>query len=453
MTLDPSVTPTLFGNGDDSPLFSLVSDDPISLGMEGGSMLSRWIPAMGTDAKNFTVTHLTAIGPEDFTGEDTYLDFIASQDAVGLCDFGPGSDFNGFEYTHTMHRMSYSNKNKPTYYNHYGRRMWQQSPRRPVRGGPDLQRQVFENDAEWTLAGLSAVREQHRNWVILNGDSDISSGYGMIDGLNKIISKGWVAERKRGIGDVRGADPIILNAASLNTREKLVKGLKRVGNKLLNRMWSRGHIPAAEDFVLVIGPTMWTYLAEVIAGGALTGMLATNVQLTSTSETWQRAYDDLTGGGPFGVGYFPIGQRKVPVLIDSNLERNAPLSGNRYGIFGSAYFLTRRFRGEEILQQYYLNWDLLEDGQPFGEARSIPNMQNGSIRVTANEQNNMCFWYGIEEEAAVLSRMQMLQAKIVSMFIEAEMENEVEGPSFTNDDWFEYDGAQAGQGNVIWSGM
>lgn len=440
--------PTLFGNPDGGALFSAVADDPFSVAAMGASPLAAWIPNQGTTATNFTVSHLTAIGPENFTGEDDYLTFLASQDPVDVCNFGPGADFDVFEYSHTMHRMSFSNQTKKLYKNHYGASYWQNSPRRAIRGPNSGQ--LFTNDADWTLAGLAEVREQHRNWVLLHGDPTIPSGNGMFEGLDSILTPGWVLQHRRGTGSGNYTDPIIVNAGALDTPEKIVKMLKAVVRKLLMRMYSRGYVPAMEDFAIVMHPTHWTYISEAVASGALANILASNVQMNTTAEAWQREHDRVVEGG-LGYGFLPIDNRMVPIIPETNLGRNVTLADSTPAVIGDMYILTRRFKGEDILQQYYFDYGAIESAQPFGENRGI--LQNGAVRYVWNEENNVCYWYAIEEEGALLTRMSPLQAKIQSVVVETELANEAESETFTSQDWYMYDGARGGQGAVLWSGI
>ena len=446
MPLNPSLTPTLFGNRTQGPAFSLVQGDPVSMGMQGGSDLLNWLPQRGVNAWNDVIKHIDSVAAEGFTGEKTYYQFLASQNPVGECDFGPGAEFQVFEYYQSLGRISFSNKNRPLNFQHYGMQRWQTEPRQIVRGYAD-ENQFFTNDADWIVALLSEVREQHLNWVAVHGDAAVPSGNGMFDGLDTVISRGYVLARRRGGGSSNFIDPVLINGASLDTAEKVAKAIQSACRTLLYRMFTRGYLPAFGDMVVVMNPIQWAYVAQAIAGGSLMGLLSTGVTPYITPEAWQNEYGRVTEGG-FGYGFIPVDSRPIPVIVDPNLGHNVALPDNKFGVIGDIYVLNRRFRGVNILEHVYLDWNLLAP-EPASSTHTI--MQNGSVRVSWSQENNVCYWYGLESWHAIVTRMQPLQAKIKGVTIVTDSANEFEAPSFTSPDWYA-GSSQGGKNQVTWRG-
>jgi hypothetical protein len=430
-------------------MFALVGNDPVSLMLTGGSPLENWIPSRPINAWNFSVQHINSFAPQGFTGELDYADWQAAQSAVGECDFADGGmDTQIDEYYSTIYRYTFSNKSQPVNFVHAGGMLqWENQPRRFLRGP---QGQLIDNDVDWTAALLAEHYNQHMSWATIWGDPAFQNkGNGQGESLDTLISTGYVKSHMKGVGSPIYTDPLIFNGATANTPTKLVKLLEAAARKIMDRLRLLKYSPAQNDFVLAIGPTMWRYITEAIASGVMVNMLNADVQMNATSQSYMEELYRVRSGG-FGDGYFLVDQRAIPVLLDSSLERNVTLANGNPGAVGTAFFLNRTFRGQNIMEQVYLDWRKINN-EPFAQNRRIS--QNGAIRTAYQEENNTCFWMGFEHYRGMITRMQPLQARINSIAIETALENTIEAASFTHPDWYALEGVQAGHGTATWKGL
>lgn len=437
-------TDLLYGNKNQGQIFTFCAGDIVSEVVSGGSPLMQWIPARGVDTWNEHVAHITWVAPEGFTGATSYMDYLAAQDAVGECDFGEGFDYQYYEYSHTMHRVTVSNKNKPLRYEHFGMRQCDKQPQLRIRGNDAGI--AIDNDGEWTLARLAIGLEHHLDWNLIHGDPTIATGNGMYDGLDNIISTNWVRNHLVGGGDATFSDPIIYNGISLTTPGEILRVVKAIVRKLRTRMFERGYIPRGDDMAIVMSPAHWSVIADAIACGALTGSCAVDLSNGLNPEVWQRERDRITRSG-VGYGFIQIDGIPVPVIPETNLGYNVTLEDDQPGVHGDIYILTKRFRGDTILEHQYLNWNLMDVPSAMAERSTI--FQNGMIKATWVDLNGLCFYYGEEMQARIVSRYQPMQAKIINVTVETVLENENESISFASPDYYAFNGESGGAGVAL----
>ena len=141
--------------------FGVMTDEVTSLVISGGNQMQSWIPTRTMNAKKTTVSHLDFMVPKGFTGAETYPEWLASVE-IGECGYGPaGIDWNGFTYEMGAGSFSFtSTAMKP--YEDGGIRYYENQPRIAIRGGENLVgTEVIDNDADWALAGMLWMMEQH----------------------------------------------------------------------------------------------------------------------------------------------------------------------------------------------------------------------------------------------------------------------------------------------------
>jgi hypothetical protein len=441
-------TDFLYGHQNEGQLFSLCTEDVFSEVITGGSPLNQWIPARGTNTWNENVGHITWVAPEGFTGSTTYMDYLAAADPIGECDYGTGFDYNICEYTHQMRRVSFSNKNKPINRQSVGMKQCERMPQLRVRGSNSGI--ALDNDADWSVARLAIGMEQHLNWNTIHGDQ--SAAENMYDGLDNIISTNWVRSKAVGPGSCDFTDPLIVNGIALDGPEQILRTLKAMIRKIRMRMFERGYLPAVGDMAIAMSSSHWMYISDAIACGALTGSCnLDNLSLQITPEVWQREKERVTSGG-LGFGFLDIDGRPIPVIPDNTVGANVTLGDGAPGVVGDIYVLTRRFRGINILEQQYLNWNNVGDNP-------VPNasvtMQNGMIRTTWVDENgkDLCFWYAVEMFGRIMSLMQPFQAKLTDVVVETELVNENESGSFASQDFYAYNGQLGGAGVARIAGL
>lgn len=447
----PSEVTRLFGNETNPGLFSYYPNDIISMTTSGGSPLMRWLPARGVNTWNDPVAHLSWIAPEGFDGSTTYGDFLAASDPVGECEYGDGYVYQICEYAHKMDRVTASTKNEPIKTEYMGMKRWQSQPTYMLRG--ETAGINIANDRDWSLARLALGFEQHLNWTLLYGNPD---GYNNTYlGLLDILVPGWVRAHKYN-GSCDFTDPMIVNGIGESTGETVLRNLRGVIRHLRGRMASRNFTPMGDDMVIVMGPTMWQYVADAIAFGTLVSYNApTNLELSTSPEAIQRERERVTQGG-VGFGYVPIDGVNVPVIPEPLLEFNTTDTDGDPAVTGDFLILTKNFRGIRILEQQYLDWSQMGGESPFatgltsGEARPVL-FQNNMIRVEPVRVNGLdsCWYYGAEMYGRITSYMQPLQARITSVTLKTDPGHSVEGASFTHQNFYAFNGLASGSGSAV----
>lgn len=410
----------------------------------GGSALMQWLPTRGVDTVQSNVAHLAWVGPEGYTGEESYMDYLAGLAQEDECGYGPSDDWNGFEYAHQGYSVSRTSPTlKPV---HWGGKYCEQQPIMRVAGnnaGINI-----DNDAEWALAKAAIGLENHMDWNIIYGDPAVANY--TYDGLDKIIRPGWVASKAMGPGQVVFSDPLFVNGASISTMHELYSKIKFLVRKLRQRASQRGYMLTPNDYAIFLPGAIWTQLSEAMAAGALvTGVDLTNTQIFITPEDFDRSVERIRSGF-FGFGSIMVDGMPVPVIVEDLLGSNVTLTGDVPGVVGDVYILTRFFRGITILEHQWLNWNAFQ-GYPQNGTERI--LENGMFRSGWVVEANKCFYYYIETQARLLTTMQPMQARIVDVTVESIDENENESANPASPDWYAFDGGRGGEGNVLVRGV
>lgn len=427
----------------DGGFWSMCVNEVISDVVDGGSPIMNWIPTRGVDFVEDRVGHLSWVGPKGFTGEQTYMEYMASLDPADDCDYGPTQDWNGYEYYHSGYDISVQSPVlKPK---EWGQRYCETQPILRVRGpqaGINL-----ENDAMWALGRAGIGLNGHLKWNIWFGDPD--AGPFMSHGIDTILQPGWVQSRLVSQGQPVFADPLVEIGIGLSTPAQVLQKIKGMVRKIRARSAFRGYTLTPNDTTIVLSPAMWTYLADSIAHGSLMAAAPQDFVVNITPEGFFRERDRITSGF-FGFGFIPVDSQPVPVLVDDNLAANVDLGSGQFGVTGNIYILTRYFAGMTILEQRYQNWNSLQ-GYPTNMTERIA--QNGMVRTGWKIQNNKCFQYYAEiSKYRILSKFQPLQGVIRNVTATTILENENEGNTFGSPDWYPFDGQAAGAGYPLIAG-
>jgi hypothetical protein len=302
----------------------------------------------------------------------------------------------------------------------------------------------------------------HADWNIWHGDASVPTKYGGYDGLNSIISKNWVRSHVVGNQDAPFSDPTIVDGASISTVATMLKTIKREFYRIYNRARQRGYQLTPNDVAIHMSPAHWRKLAAAVAVGILKFNYTTNdIVINTTPEIIQREYyrittynDEFTGSvpnAPIYAGFIPLDNFNLPVIVDDALGFNStiPSTGNP-AVTGDMYILTRYFRGQNILEHLYLDWNRLPMAvnPPTGPKPVI--MQNGMIRAKWNNlKNDECWFWSIDMYGALMTYMQPLQCKIMDVTMEMDFEDTIEAGLWTHKDFYMYEGEQGGQGSTL----
>lgn len=433
-------TTFLYNNGG---FWSLATSEVISDVVQGGSPLLNWIPSRGVDTVESRIAHLSWIGPANFNGSQTYGQYLAALPNQGECGYGPQADWNGFEYAHQGAAVSTSSPVlKP---DHFGGRYVDAQPIMRIRGAQAGE--TLQNDAQWALAQAGILLENHLNWnVVYGNESAYKYSY---QGIDQIIRPGWVSSRVIGPGVAQWSDPLYINGASLSTPESILQTLKAMVRHIKKRAQQRGGALTPNDMAIVMSAAHWTYLADAIALGLLMAVAPSNLTVNITPEGFFRERERITSGY-FGFGFIPVDGEQIPVIVEDLLGTNVTLPDTSPGSIGDIYILTRTFRGMNILENQYKNWNAYQ-GYPTNGTERI--MQNGMLRTGWVTEANKCFYYYTEMHGRLLSSFQPLQGRLTDVKVKTLMANDNESGSFGSRDWYPHWPAQNGNGTALIRGV
>lgn len=450
---DPTTSGLMFNNYSPSArqIWSMCAGEIISDVVRGGSLLMNWIPASPQNTWIHNVAHLSWIAGKGFDGSQTYLDYL-EDGTVGDCGFGPGGmDFNICEYTEEMHKMSVSNEDRPLSLLHTGGMRYCDQQQiikiRAQQAGID-EPAIIDNDADWIVALLASDLEQHMNWDLVHGNAAIAKKKGLSNGLDTVVSVGYVSSHHVGDGACDFTDPLVVSGTAITTPRELLQLIKTLARKIFQRIRVRGYQPNGADMSIPMPWPFWDLIADEIAQGGLTPGSDSHIEFTTTVETWNRERDRVTSGG-IGFGVITIDGISIPVIPTEELGSNTTIDTDVPAHTGDVYILTKRFAGREILRQEYVNWNLIGDKAPEALSRNSTVMQNGMIRTTWVTVNDLCFYYGLNLYKRLVSLFQPLQVKITDVTLEMPMENYAEASGYPHQDFYPYDGARGGGGVAL----
>lgn len=455
--LPSEVSPKLYGNYNHPALFSFYTGDIISMVADSPSPFSEWLPARAVTNWNEPIAHLSWVAPEDFTGEDTYADYLAAKDPVEECDFGDGFTYQICEYMHTMARMAWSTKSEPIKVEDLGMKLFERMPQQVLRG--DSVGVNINNDRDWSIARLGIGIQDHQNWNMIYGDERVYSNTYL--GINNIVTAGWVRNRNTSRGTCDFTDPIVVSGVDLENNQEILRMMKAIARRLIRRMSQRGYTPRGDDMAWLMNDTMWDMLSETIAWGVMDVFNPpSGFQLQTTPEVVSRELQRVRTGG-VGYGSIRVGTYDIPVLPETRIGHGTTNSDGLPSVTGDIFILTKRYKGFNILEHQYVNWNSLgkspmQDLTGFKNGEYKPQIfQNGMIRVSVQtlNGNNLCWYYGADMYGRITTYMSALQGRLNDVTVITYMEGDNESASFTSPDFFAFDGEQAGSGDVLLVGL
>ena len=415
--------------------FSLITDNILSMVTQGGSPLVQWLPTRLISNRFEPVSHLEFITPHGFDGSQTYRDWLSGI-TIADCDFGPTVDWSGFEFQMTGGEWSWQSpvlKEKD-----FGQRDYEKSPVYTVRGDKVGMIQL-QDDATWGVAKALLGMEQHINYLYVYGDSRNNPKM-EIDGLDVILTPGYVQSRRIGGGIPHYANPTVLNGAGLRTPGEIVAVVRALARKILNRIRMRQWGLNQGDMAIVMPFAFWTYIADELAKtGGYSGLAL------PTWAEYRAAKMDVQNSLAIEVD----GQA-IPVILDGTLGQNVTLNPGQaneaYGVLGDIYVLTRRVNGEALLEAQYMDWRAFDN--PLFKSKKF-SILGGVARAGWKSVNDECYQYYVKMGGRLVTRFQPLQARINNVVVETMLENENEAANFYSQDFYAYDGQRGGQGTSL----
>lgn len=421
--------------------FNLYPDDPISEVISGGSPLMNWLPTSRVKSRTTHVSHLEWVAPDGFDGTQTYAEYLAGI-SIDTCGYGPSTAWSGFQYRMDGGSFSWTTSNmKP--YPDGGVMYHEQHPIYTLRGSNIGQ--PLANDRDWAVARLMLVMQQHLDYVLKFGN--VANSQMEWDGLDQIITTGYVPARVVGAGVPHWAEPIVVNGAAILTPGQLLQNLRAIVRRLRRRLADRNWSLQSGDMIILMSRTMWDNLAESIASGAMynyTNNFGFDGDQSFTD--FRQEYRAVRSGG-LGFGTIDIDAEPVPVLVDPGMGMNVTIDpggvNETPAITGDIMVLTKRAEGMTLLEQQYIDWAQLDYPTVMED---IFTMQGGVVRAGWITEANKCFYYYAEMGGRMITYMQPLQARINNATIPTLDSLENESGMFWSPDFYAYNGAQGGTG-------
>jgi hypothetical protein len=395
----------LYDNGP----YTMNDETPFSTGIYGSSPLMGWIPTTRMEARFDTVSYLDYVVPEGWTGGD-YAAYLATL-SIGACEYGPSSAWSGSEAQFPYGEWSVTTDTLEEV--DFGLHKYESTPIMRVRGNNISL--PMGSDAEWAMAQAGIVLQQHHEWILRYGTQGSPL---QMDGIENLITSGYIALHTVGGGTPVFSDPLEVDATGLTTIEEIVQVLKAIVRKIFDRARQRGWQIGSNDIAIVIPSAMWPYILDAIACGANTNCTGQPTGYVINDVRQERA---RAASGGFGWGTLEVDGREIGVLPDDNLGDNAVVSGQNV-VVGDIYVLTRRISGIPILQQQYLNFNML-DLPPNAEWTTE---QGGIVRLGWINENHKCWYMFAEMQGRLVTKMQPMQGRLNNVSIDVTLENELE---------------------------
>ena len=408
----------------------------------GGNAISNWLPTGKMKGRKKDVQHLEFIIPNGFDIDtQTYAEWLATL-SIGECGYGPSADWNGFAYQSEGATFSWSTEMLKQIES--GGMPYYESM--PLGFGYDLvgadgTTMRIESDADWALALILMMAEDHLNYVTSFGYKENSEMEW--DGISAIVTLGYVQAHVVGRGVPHWADPLVTDGSGIVTAADLLSQMHQQVRHLRRRASMKNWPIAQGDMVFYMSHMMWDQLSEAIAAGALenfstsygfTGGITIDAYLTRLAET---------RNGGFGMGIVPIDGIGVPVIVDDNMGVNSTVEIATVvtpAVTGDVFLLTRRAGNLQLWSHDFLDYSDL--GGP-----RFPNeefgIQNGFGKAGRVDEANKCYYFYMEMMGRLSCNMLPLQGRITSVSLPTLSEYGIEAPSAYADKQF-YPYATAG---------
>lgn len=405
----------------DSGPWTWFSGDIISDVSRGGSPLLRWLPTRAVTERYETVSHLSWIAPEGFTGTG-YSELLDQIGEPGECDYGPSPKFDTCQYTIPFGCMSATSQTMTLSPDWLGQRDYQRSPIYRFRGNDAGL--PMQNDAEFGAAQATLMFEMHMNWELVNG---VWGKPYQADGLSEVISTGYVQDHKVGEGACDWSDPLIVDASLLATPDDVLASIRGMVRMLRDRAFSRNMVIAPGDMAIGMPAPLWSLLADRIPVGGLYPAPTMMLVGGNTPETAEMYRQRLMRGG-MGFGFMPIDGEEIPILPINEMDSARNLLGDTR-ISGDIYVLTRRAGGMTLLENQFLDYGALPANVP---NRQFQLAQGGIMRFGWLEYNQKCYKYFIEACHRLVSYFQPLQGRITGVTVDTLTPYTLESNTYTD---------------------
>jgi hypothetical protein len=389
--------------------YTMNEETIFSQGIYGGTPLMSWIPTNNLESREETVAYLDYVVPEGWTGGD-YATYLASL-SIGACEYGPAAAWSGHEAQFPFGEWSVQTDTLERY--DFGLPKYRSTPILAVRGANISM--PMGSDAEWAIAQVGITLQQHHEWILRYG----TQGSPMqMDGIDALISTGYVTLHTVGGGTPVYSDPLEVDGTTLTTIEEVLQVLKAIVRKIFTRARQRGWRISGDDIAIVISSAQWPYILDAIACGANTNCTGqpTGYVINDVREERARA---ATGG--FGYGTLEVDGQLIGVIPDDNLGSNTVVAGQNV-VVGDIFVLTRRVNGVPILEQQYLDFNMLD----LPDSGDWWTEQGGIVRTGWVNENAKCWYQFAEMSGRLVTRMQPMQGRLNSVSIDVTLENELE---------------------------
>lgn len=434
-------------------LFSYTEGDVLSMLAEPMSKLYRWVPSFATSFQTMNDKHFSFLVPEGFDGSETYLEYIMTEDPPGLCNFASASvEYNICEWFKALRRLTISNEDQPLTQFAGGNSYYASTQPRYVMQGPGAGQLMINNDRDWILSTLTWRMQSHLQWNLIHGTELVDTTLGSFDGLRRVLTIGYIKSKKIGQGSCVWTDPIVVPGADFDTPELAAWKARWIWRRILQRMNQRGYTPAFGDVVMTGPRAHFHKMWDKIATGIFSMSDVTGVDFQNFPDVWQRERDRLaTPPSAEYDGIFPIDPGvNIPVIFEDSLGHNTTATDGSPAITGDLLFLTRRYRGLNILYHEYLDMSQAS-WMPSGNNGTF--FQDGMVQSGYEEVRN-CYWYWEQLYGTLTSRMQPLQGRMVDVTLSVDDDLEqIESGNFFDPNFYPYEGAQYDTGTPILEGL
>ena len=403
----------------------------------GGNAISNWLPTGKMTGRKKQVQHLDFIIPNGFDIDtQTYAEWLATQ-SIGECGYGPSGDWSGFTYESGGGSFSWSTKMLKQIEDG-GLPYYEQMP---ITGynllNADGSTTRIESDADWALALVMMLSEDHLNYVTTFGYAENSDMEW--DGIMAIVTDGYVQAHTVGRGVPHWANPMIVDGSAIVTAAELLSEMHQMVRHARRRARLKNWPIAMGDMVFYMSAMMWDQLAEEISAGALLNYTnAYNFEGQIDIAAFEtRLLRTRTGG--FGMGVIPIDGVDVPVIVDDNMGVNSTIEISAVvtpAVTGDVLLLTRRAGNFQLWSHDFLDYSDLGGPRHPDESFGVQNGFGKAGRVT---EANKCFYWYMEMMGRLTCNMLPLQGRITSVSLPVLSQYGIEAPSaYSNKQFYPY---------------
>jgi hypothetical protein len=403
----------------------------------GGNAISRWIPSGKMKARKKEVQHLEFITPHGYDIENqTYAEWLATLD-IGECGYGPHADWSGFRYQADGGSFSLSTRMLKQIED--GGLPYYESM--PLGFGYDIvgangSSMRIEDDAEWALALVMMMSEDHLNYVTTFGYKENSQMEW--DGISAIVTLGYVEAHTVGRGIPHWANPLVIDGSGIVSAAELLSELHQMIRHIRRRAQLKNWTIAPGDIIVYMSSMMWDNLAHHIAlGGVEQITSAYGVEIRDSYDAYLRRLQEVRNSG-FGMGYIPIDGMPVYVLTDPNMGVDTTLDiggSTSAAVTSDVFVLTRQAGNFQLWNHEFLDYSDLGgprfDNETFG-------VQNGYGKGGYITEANKCYFYYMEMVGRMTCNMLPLQGRLTSVTIPVLSQYGNEAPGFYSQNFYPY---------------